>query len=265
MDDVMVRSRYPRHSIPARRRSRYGKDKNKLPALIIKQLAACLILFLVVIAVKNINTSFTNSISEKVSYALKQNFELNSILKTVENAFVSLSNGNLLKKVKETENNTSDGQSPESSVLSASTDEAGDLTANMIAPVKGVLSSPFGERKDPVSGMIKQHEGIDIDSGKVADIAVALDGVVIDTGSSKSYGKYVKIRHDERFETVYAHCSSVNVIQGQRVAQGDIIAKVGNTGASVGTHLHFEIWKDGKPVNPLEYIGVPLPEQSAGN
>lgn len=274
MDDVMVRSKYPRHSIPARRRSRYGKEKSKLPVLVAKQMAACLILLLVVILIKNINTPFTNYVTDKVRFVLEQNIEINNIFKTVDNALGKLKPDNSSKdstdnkgnvkddsSLTDTSNNTNNIKSntPETSVLSASTENGSDLTVSMITPVKGVLSSGYGERKDKLTGLVKQHEGVDIGATDGDDISAVLDGTVVDTGNSKSYGKYIRIRHDERFETLYAHCSVVSVVQGQEIKQGDIIGKVGNTGASTASHLHFEVWKDGKHVNPLEYISVPLP------
>ncbi len=275
MDDIMVRSRYPRHSIPAKRRSRYGREKSKLPRLMIRQLAVCLVIFLIVFLVRRIDTPFTNYITGKVQYVLEQDIELNSVFKTMDDTLARLRNGantengkeepnGILKQSDDTAGNLSDQPDestaiPETSVLSASTDEEAGLTVNMITPVNGVLSSPFGEREDPITKVSKIHEGIDIEAGNGEDILAALEGTVVDSGSSPSYGKYLRIRHANGFETVYAHCSAVSVMQGQKVNQGDTVAKVGNTGASVGTHLHFEVWKDGKAVNPLEYITVPLP------
>jgi len=271
----MVRSRYPRHSIPARRRSRYGKEKSGLPRLMVRQLAVCLFIFLVIFLVKSIDTPFTNYITGKVKYVLEQEIELDSIFKTVDNALGKLKNDSVPDNGKkdQTDNvntsqlpiNNSSGKLtkgdslPETSVLSASTDDLNDYIVNMTTPVNGVLSSPFGERTDPITKALKIHEGIDVEAAKGADILAAMEGTVVDTGSSPSYGKYLRIRHGNGFETVYAHCSVVSVVQGQKIAQGAVIAKVGNTGASVGTHLHFEVWKDGKAVNPLEYVTVPLP------
>ena len=271
----MVRSRYPRHSIPARRRSRYGKEKSGLPRLMVRQLAVCLLIFFVILLIKNIDTPFTNYITGKVQYVLEQEIELDSIFKSMDNALGKLKNDSVPDNGEkdQTENVntselpidnssgklTSDDSMPETSVLSASTEDVTDFIINMTTPVNGVLSSPFGERKDPITKALKIHEGIDVEAVKGENILAALDGTVVDTGSSPSYGKYLRIRHGNGFETVYAHCSAVSVLQGQKIAQGDVVAKVGNTGASVGTHLHFEVWKDGKAVNPLEYITVPLP------
>ena len=84
-----------------------------------------------------------------------------------------------------------------------------------------------------------------------------MPGEVTESGESVSYGNYTRIKHDNGYETLYAHCSEILVKKGQEVMQGSTIAKVGNTGASVGVHLHFELWKNGKPINPLDYMDVP--------
>jgi murein DD-endopeptidase MepM/ murein hydrolase activator NlpD len=124
----------------------------------------------------------------------------------------------------------------------------------MLTPVSGILSSHFGERIDPFSGSPKFHEGVDIEAVKGAGIKAVLDGTVEEAGSSPSYGNYIKLSHAGGLETIYAHCSSLNVKKGLMVKQGEVIAKVGDSGASVGVHLHFEVLKDGKPVDPLDYI-----------
>ena len=276
MDDIVVRSRYPRHSIPAKRRSRYGKDKSNLPKLIARQVAVCILIFFVVFLVKSINTPFTNFITGQVRYVLEQNLELNNIFRSVDNELNKLRGNAAINKSESTggtgaaktteapSDYTADGAGqddaiPESSVLSASTEEGSDLPVNMVTPVKGVLSSGFGERKDPITQLMKMHEGIDIEAANGGDIVAALEGTVIETGSSPTYGKYIKLRHNNDLETVYAHASAISAVQGKKVAQGEVIAKVGNTGVSVGAHLHFEVWRAGKAVNPLEYISVPLP------
>ncbi|NJD04430.1 MAG: hypothetical protein FIA99_17975 [Ruminiclostridium sp.] len=272
MDDIMVRSRYPRHSIPAKRRSRYGKEKSGLTGLIARQLAICLLIFFVILLVKSIDTPFTNYITGNVQYVLEQDIELDSIFKNVDNALNKLRNGNSTDNgtdnpsdkadspVDDSSGNLNAGTiKPESSVLSASTGGETDFAGNMTTPVNGVLSSSFGERKDPITKALKMHEGIDIEAANGENIVAALGGTVVDAGSSPTYGNYLRIKHNDGFETVYAHCSAVSVQEGQKVTQGEVVATVGNTGASVGTHLHFEVWKDGKAVNPLEYVSVPLP------
>lgn len=146
------------------------------------------------------------------------------------------------------------GLTPESSVLSATYVADAEAVPDMQIPVNGVLSSRFGERTDPLTGAAKFHEGIDIEAGQGAGIKAALDGVVEEAGSSPSYGNYVRLKHQGGLETVYAHCSSLEVKKGSAVKQGEVIARVGDSGASVGVHLHFEVLKDGKPVDPLGYL-----------
>lgn len=115
-------------------------------------------------------------------------------------------------------------------------------------PLYGVITSRFGRRW---GGM---HHGIDI-AGNVGDPIRASDGgKVIFAGWQGNYGYLVKINHDNEYTTYYAHCSKLLVKAGQRVAKGEIIAKVGNTGRSTGPHLHFEVRKNGVAKNPLYYL-----------
>lgn len=91
-------------------------------------------------------------------------------------------------------------------------------------------------------------------AGSTANPFIASDGGKVVEAAAYSYGYYVLIDHGNGFKTRYAHCSKLNVKVGQRVAQGEYIADVGNTGNSYGAHLHFEIIKNGKLVNPLNYV-----------
>ncbi|MDP4093348.1 MAG: M23 family metallopeptidase [Bacillota bacterium] len=127
-----------------------------------------------------------------------------------------------------------------------------------LVPVNGTLSSPFGMRVDPADNIEKLHKGIDIAANKGVSIKAALSGTVIISGTDSTFGNYIEIDHDNGLLTLYAHCSQLLVKKGQKVKKGDIIGKVGDTGAAVGPHLHFEIRKDGIQLNPLEFIKVPL-------
>lgn len=154
------------------------------------------------------------------------------------------------------------GQSSSSETVpskSQSTSNTGGSTQKslFLVPVAGVLGSPYGERTDPFTKTLKFHKGVDIEADHGISIKAAMSGEVLEAATEKTYGYYVKIKHSDGFTTIYAHCSQLLVKKGQKVSQGDIIAKVGNTGLSIGAHLHFEIWKDNKHVNPLEYIKVP--------
>ena len=120
------------------------------------------------------------------------------------------------------------------------------------------ITSPFGYREDPITGQISFHSGTDIAAPDATPILAAADGIVVDANAidpwGESYGYYVKIQHDETYETLYAHCLAVFVMDGQEVQQGEVIALVGSTGNSTGNHLHFEVREDGVEVDVMEFF-----------
>ena len=133
--------------------------------------------------------------------------------------------------------------------------DVGNKEYAFMIPVGGPIESLFGDRTHPIEGETKPHNGIDIGALSGTPIKAAFDGEVLEAGENDTYGKYIKLGHGKDLITLYAHCSSLLKEKGQNVAKGDIIAKVGNTGLSQGPHLHFEVWKGGKPADPLNYIG----------
>lgn len=112
------------------------------------------------------------------------------------------------------------------------------------------ITSGFGYRKSPLSGEPGMHTGLDMAAGYGTEIHAAAGGTVADAAYDSSYGNYVKILHSDNIVTIYAHCSSLCVEEGETVRQGDVIALVGSTGASTGNHLHFEMRKDNIRINP---------------
>ncbi|MBH72013.1 MAG: Murein DD-endopeptidase MepM [Alphaproteobacteria bacterium MarineAlpha6_Bin6] len=121
----------------------------------------------------------------------------------------------------------------------------------MKTPIDGArLSSGFGMRKHPILGYNVQHRGVDFAAPKGTPIYAAGDGVIEKKGWNGAYGKYIRIRHANNFKTAYAHLSKFNKTPGGRVKQGSIIGYVGSTGRSTGPHLHYEILKNGKRINP---------------
>ncbi len=119
-------------------------------------------------------------------------------------------------------------------------------------PTRGRLTSPFGWRL--LRGKRQYHTGIDIANRTGTPIYAAASGVVSFSGWIRGYGRVVIISHSYGYKTVYGHCSVLLVRTGQYVRQGQYIAKMGSTGYSTGPHLHFEIRKNGKPQNPLNYL-----------
>jgi murein DD-endopeptidase MepM/ murein hydrolase activator NlpD len=124
-----------------------------------------------------------------------------------------------------------------------------------IMPTKGWLTSAFAaERVHPILHMARPHEGIDVSAPMGAEIEAPAAGVVTDVGWEDGYGNILTIDHGFGLVTRYAHCSKILVGRGQRVKRGQRIALVGSTGLSTGPHLHYEVWVNGKPVNPIHYV-----------
>ncbi len=134
----------------------------------------------------------------------------------------------------------------------------GYVGGSMIWPAEAStrITSPFGNRLHPILKKYKMHTGIDIGAAGGTNILAANAGVVIQAGYNSSYGYMVMIDHGGGIVTLYAHSSKLLVKKGDVVKRGQVIAKVGSTGMSTGNHLHFEVRKDGKYVNPLNYVST---------
>jgi murein DD-endopeptidase MepM/ murein hydrolase activator NlpD len=121
-------------------------------------------------------------------------------------------------------------------------------TGSFLNPTRGRLTSRFGLRWG------RRHEGIDIGASIGTSVTSADAGRVSFSGKNGAYGNLVIIDHENGYQTYYAHCSKLLVKKGDRVYKGQQIATVGNTGRSTGPHLHFEVRKNGTPVNPLQFV-----------
>jgi len=117
------------------------------------------------------------------------------------------------------------------------------------------LSSKFGNRFHPTLYRWRFHGGVDMACPKGTKIHIPADGVVVKSGWNGGYGNYIKVKHGNGYETVYGHLSKVSVKKGQKIKKGDVIGKVGSTGRSTGAHLHYEIIKNKKRVNPERFFG----------
>jgi murein DD-endopeptidase MepM/ murein hydrolase activator NlpD len=133
----------------------------------------------------------------------------------------------------------------------------------MRTPIDGArLSSRFGMRKHPILGYTRLHKGTDFAAPRGTPIYAAGDGVVESAGRNGAYGKYLRIRHNSTYKTAYAHMTRIakGMRRGKRVRQGQIIGYVGSTGRSTGPHLHYEVLRGGRQVNPLK-IKLPSGEK----
>ena len=122
---------------------------------------------------------------------------------------------------------------------------------------KGWISSFFGKRTDPFSGKKSYHRGMDFAGKKGAEVYAVAGGVVERAKKVSGYGNVVEIRHADGYTTLYGHNQENLVGEGDVVTKGQLIALLGNTGRSSGPHVHFEVHKDGKIVDPRRYIRAP--------
>ncbi len=124
-----------------------------------------------------------------------------------------------------------------------------------IMPTNGWLTSAFArQRLHPLLHLARPHEGIDVTAPMGAEIEAPAAGVVTEVKWGEGYGNVLTIDHGYGVMTRYAHCSRILVARGSRVQRGQKIALVGKTGLSTGPHLHYEVWVNGKPANPMKYV-----------
>lgn len=258
MDNMAARSRYIRRSTVNRKKKRSEKEKT-LSRTLSRQTAMAILILAAVFLIKSINLPVTNFLSEKVRETVSYNIEIKNIYKSIDE-FLSKILGDKLFG----DNKGGDEQRTETASIGiADHDISNDVNLsdrNFAVPLNGEVVSPFGNIIHPIKETKQFHGGIDIESNSDWLVKSALDGVVLEIGSEKTYGMYIKILHDGLI-TVYAHCSEIIVKEEQKIAKGDVIASIGDENDFIGSHLHFEVWKNGKPVDPSNYIQLPLKEQ----
>jgi murein DD-endopeptidase MepM/ murein hydrolase activator NlpD len=123
-----------------------------------------------------------------------------------------------------------------------------------ITPVRGIFTSTFGYRRDPITGQRAFHSGVDISAQPGKPVKVSAAGVVIRTEEYGGLGRAVHVAHGFGITTVYGHLARLTVTPGQRLDRGDIVGLVGNTGRATGFHLHYEVQVNGEAVDPLTYM-----------
>ena len=150
---------------------------------------------------------------------------------------------------------------------SKSFDEVFDLTKEKQKMIKSIpsiqpvsnrdltrIASGFGLRMHPIYKIIKMHKGMDFTAPIGTEIYATGDGVVEKVGWAGGYGRTIMINHGYGYKTRYAHCSKYNCRKGQKVKRGDLIGFVGNTGQSSGPHLHYEVFKNNRQINPVNFF-----------
>jgi murein DD-endopeptidase MepM/ murein hydrolase activator NlpD len=141
-----------------------------------------------------------------------------------------------------------------------------EVSVPSIDPVASMrLSSGFGNRRAPMRGASRNHQGIDIPGPVGTPIFATADGLVSRSEWVRGYGKFIELGHGNQIETRYGHLSSLNVVAGQRVKKGDVIGYMGSTGNSTGSHLHYEVRIAGVAANPMSFLSPDDSSKSQSN
>lgn len=251
------------------------KSDPKLSILLL-QLTACLILGAAAVCLRFFSGEFYSEVRAKYISLFEDSTTVREVLSPVNRdstsdiSTVSEKLSSLTSDISDEENDTSgdsstsDGSEHETSsqVSDAPPKDAGDNDSQNLAaasfnslylPCGGEISSQYGYRTNPVTGDYSMHDGMDIAAESGTPVCSALSGRVLTVGEDDGYGIYVVVEHTGGLKTLYAHLSSAQCIEGQRVTRGERIALVGSTGRSTGPHLHFEIITSGGTVDP-EYL-----------
>lgn len=203
---------------------------------------------------KNAQEEALKTLEDNVSSLKKKQSQSDSLIesfneKTAEN----------IKAIEAAEKAEAELQAEIRQALANSTNET-FVGGQFLWPIPGyyTVTSEFGYRTHPTTGVYKLHTGVDIAGSKISGkpILAANSGTVIKAGYNRGYGNYVVIDHGGGYSTLYAHASKLAVSAGQSVSRGDTIAYVGTSGYSTGYHLHFEIIENGEYKNPLSYFDI---------
>jgi murein DD-endopeptidase MepM/ murein hydrolase activator NlpD len=127
-------------------------------------------------------------------------------------------------------------------------------TAGYLSSGYGIRISPFSKRNEEDDGLLGYHTGLDITNQAGTPVQATADGEVAEAGWMGRYGWGVILQHTDDLETRYAHLERIEVLAGQKVSRGDIIGKMGRSGNATGVHLHYEVLRQGKPINPMPYM-----------
>lgn len=222
------------------------------------QLAVCVVAVLLIFVLGRVSPETFDFIKSEYGRMTSKSSDTAEIAASVEDAV-----GRLIGDTENTEQATEAVTSGSVEILPSAED--GEAVAVMslfksdgeiTVPVHGKITSPFGNRTNPVSGEYLTHSGIDIAADSGTPIRAAYNGVVSSVGFNDVSGNYIALVHTDGSETFYCHCKEITAEKGNVVRAGESIALVGSTGRSTGSHLHFEITVDGHSVDPLLYLTV---------
>lgn len=122
--------------------------------------------------------------------------------------------------------------------------------------MEGIITSYYGERKNPILHKQENHNGLDIAVAEGTDIIAVKSGTVTEVRTSATYGKLLKYETEDGYTVMYAHLSEILVKKGEKIKQGQVVARSGNTGLSTGPHLHYSLWKDDELLDPMDFLSA---------
>ncbi|MGO5072657.1 M23 family metallopeptidase [Clostridium sporogenes] len=215
---------------------------------IIRDLVGVFLLFAFVLGLKafsNPKTQMVYNYSKKMvneNYDYK-NYDYKKVINKAKNLDANLVEDKILKYI-DTFKSKITGEKTVEEIISA----------DFLLPVNGKITSPYGEREDPINKKKAFHKGIDIDAKKNTEVLASFSGTVKECGEDKELGKYILLDHGQGIETRYGHLNKIKVKKGEEVKKGKTIGESGSTGKSTGAHLHFEIIYMGENKNPQDYF-----------
>lgn len=224
-------------------------DLKKYIEIFENQFIICLVLVGVAMLLKAINIPIAKTITEGTKSVLNYNMNYENTKKGLQ---LVMSKIPTFKEdvIKVFSNKSEDSKN----VIS------NNATSRMIAPIKGSVVSKFGLKVDPKTGKEIKNDGVDISVSTGESVKAVLGGeVMIADETYPDLGKVVVLRHENDVRSVYAHLSEIDVKKGDKIIQGQVIGKIGETGKITAQTLHFEIWENGKPIDPLSKVSFDAP------
>lgn len=221
--------------------------KNGTNGVILVQTAVCAFIIFLIVLTGKLSPETFEMLKKEYNEIMKVDMSAQEVVQSAASAAQEV----IGIKASAAEPEESDEQEREKVVdVMAQVGNSKDITV----PVHGRISSEYGYRTNPISGAYALHTGVDIAADKGTAIVAAYNGVVKDTGTGTKRGKYVLMKHSDGSETLYCHCSEILADEDDAIMAGEPIALVGETGWATGPHLHFEIHRDGKSVDPLTVL-----------
>jgi len=198
----------------------------------LRKILVCIVIIILVLFIKKVNVPFRDLTLGKIEYYLfSYSYDYNTLINAISEIPKKAESLSVFKQIG---------------------------IQRMIFPVDGgEVISTFGKRMHPILKIERMHNGIDIAQEEGTPVKAVMDGLVISVGQDSELGKYIRLKHEDDLETVYGHLKDIYIKQNESVKQGLIIGTVGKTGLAEVPHLHFEVWENNIPKDPLKLLKLP--------